>query len=222
LGLPLLAIPASIRAHLSPVSLPSARLSPMPTIHRSIWFSLLCGWLTLSAGCMTMRPVAELPRTPNPLPVAGGSHEYVWEQVVEVIHRYKFQIARENRLDGVIESQYKTGASLMEPWHEDSVGFDSRLESTLQSIRRRVVVTISPGQGGHLVNLQVFKELEDVRGLAANSTGGATFQESTPLERDLNLVVGQTTPSGWIAKGRDTDLEQVMLADLQCLLNGSR
>ena len=73
-----------------------------------------------------------------------------------------------------------------------------------------------------MVNLQVFKEQEDLHGLAANSTGGATFQESTPLERDLNLVVGQTTPSGWIARGRDPALEQLMLADLECLLNGSR
>ena len=62
---------------------------------------------------------------------------------------------------------------------------------------------------------EVFKELEDVRGLAATSAGAATFQTSSDLSRDLNLVVGQTAPSGWITKGRDVALEQAFLRRLQ-------
>ena len=62
------------------------------------------------------------------------------------------------------------------------------------------------------IEVQVFKELEDLPGLAANSPGGATFQESTPLQRDLKLVVGQSTPSVWIPKGRDPALEQAILS----------
>ena len=151
----------------------------------------------------------------NPFFVAANNHEGVWERAVDVIHDYQFQIARENKLDGIIETQYKTGSGLLEPWHRDSVGLDNRLESSLQSLRRRAFVSITPAQGGYLVGVEVFKELEDMVGLAANSAGGATFQESAPLQRDLNLVVGQSAPSGWIPQGRDPRLEQDMIRRLQ-------
>lgn len=61
---------------------------------------------------------------------------------------------------------------------------------------------------------------EDLPGVAANSPGGATFQESAPLKRDLNLVVGQSSKSNWIPKGRDQALEQAFLASLVQNLQG--
>ena len=77
---------------------------------------------------------------------------------------------------------------------------------------------MTPTEGGFLVGVQAHKELEDLAGLAANSAGGATFQESTPLQRDLNLVVGQTAPSGWILLGRDVVLEQDLINSLHAAL----
>lgn len=151
----------------------------------------------------------------NPIFVAGGEMEQIWERSVDVLHDYRFEIDRENKLDGIIETKYKVGASLAEPWHRDSVGLENRIESTLQSIRRKVFLTITPTEGGFLIGVQAHKELEDLAGLAANSAGGATFQESTPLQRDLNLVVGQTAPSGWIPQGRDIMLEQDLITHLQ-------
>jgi hypothetical protein len=71
-----------------------------------------------------------------------------------------------------------------------------------------------------MVSVEAFKELEDLPGRAANSASGATFQESEPLKRDLNLVVGQTAPSGWIFKGRDRALEHALLSDLVSNLQG--
>jgi hypothetical protein len=146
--------------------------------------------------------------------VAHCNHDSIWERTVDVLHGFQFQIDREDRLDGLIETKYKTGSSIFEPWHLETVGFHNRMESTLQSIRRRVFVRIWPDEGGHLVTVEAFRELEDLPGLAANSPGGATFKENTPLQRDLNLVTGQTAPSGWIAQGRDLDLEQALLARL--------
>jgi hypothetical protein len=150
----------------------------------------------------------------QPMFVASGNQDAVWERTADVLHVYPFSIRREDRLDGVIETNYKTGSSILEPWHKDSVGHYQKLESTLQSIRRRVVVNIIPVEGGFLINVEAYKELEDLVGLAANSPGGATFQESTPLQRDLNLVLGQTAPSGWILEGRDFALEQDILKRL--------
>lgn len=154
----------------------------------------------------------------NPVFVQATDENGVWERTVDVVHDY-FDIERENRIvgsqPGVIETKYKTGASLLEPWHRDSPGFDSRLESSLQSIRRRAFVNVAPTQGGYLVSIEVFKEIEDLPGVANMTSGGATFQQANPLRRDLDLVVGQSTPSGWVALGRDGVLESEMARRLQ-------
>jgi hypothetical protein len=154
----------------------------------------------------------------TPVFVRASDADLVWERSVDVLHRHYFEIERENRFDGLIETRYKTGASVLEPWHSDSVGAANRLESTLQSIRRKAYVSITPVNGGYMVNVEAIKELEDVP-RAANSTGAATFLDNNPLQRDLNVVVGQATPSGWIPRGRDTDLERALLGSIAAAFN---
>lgn len=149
----------------------------------------------------------------NPLFVRGQNDEVVWERTADVLHEHLFEIERENRqLDGAIQiaTKYKTGAGLLEPWHRDAANFQERLHGTLQSIRRRATVDIQPAPGGYYVTVQTIKELEDVAA-AANYAGGATFLDNSPLQRDLNQVVGQATPSGWIMLGRDLALEEKLL-----------
>lgn len=160
--------------------------------------------------------------TSNPLPVRAPNDDVLWERTVDVLHDFQFQIVREDRLARVIETEYKVGSGCLEPWHHDSVSPLSRLESTLQSVRRRVRITLLPsdGSGGYVVAVEAFKEREDLPGLAANSPGAATFQESAPLERDLNPVVGQSKPSRWIPVGRDLELEQAILASLHAAYMG--
>ena len=167
--------------------------------------------IMVSAGCASSQSVV----VSNPVFVPGNNQEVVWERTVDVVHSYQFPIKREDKLDGIIETDYKVGASLLEPWHKDSRGFTSRLESSLQSIRRRAFLNVTRVEGGYLVGVEVFKELEDLKGLAANSAGAATFQTSLDLTRDLDLVVGETAPSGWLPQGRDAALEQAFLRRLR-------
>lgn len=167
------------------------------------------------AGCsgMQVRGSAwglNAPPAGNPIFIAGRDEDEVWERLVDVVHNY-FDIARENRLDGIIETKPKTGASLFEPWHHDTVGFRNRLESTLQSIRRRGFVHLTPSEGGFLVGVEVYKELEDVPNSGLVGAGAATFQQNNPLQRDLSLVVGQSVTPGWIVTGRDPAAEEVLL-----------
>ena len=166
------------------------------------------------AGCQSFSSNRQAGLLSNPLILPARNDEIAWERTVEVLHDYQFQIARENKLDGVIETDYKIGAGLLEPWHRDAVGFENRLEGSLQSVRRRAFVSLSRSPDGYAVGVEVFKEQEDLEGLAANSPGGATFQESAPLDRDLNQVIGQSKRSGWIPLGRDPQLEQAILASL--------
>lgn len=161
-------------------------------------------------GCASLNPQ---PPLSNPLFVRANDGEFVWERTVDVAHDYLFEIERENKLGGMLETRYKTGASVLEPWHPDTIGAANRLESSLQSIRRKAIFSVTPVEGGYLVGVQTIKELEDVAA-AANSAGAATFLDNNPLQRDLNVVVGQATPSGWINQGRDPLLEQALLKSL--------
>ena len=72
------------------------------------------------------------PPVANPVFVRANNSEEAWERTVDVVHDYLFEIERENKLGGVIETRYKTGASLMEPWHPDSVDHAPILASRLR------------------------------------------------------------------------------------------
>lgn len=169
-------------------------------------------------GCATMQNYG--PAVSNPVFVRANNNEEAWERTVDVVHDYLFEIERENKLGGVLETRYKTGSSCLEPWHPDSVGANNRLESTLQSIRRKAYVSVTPVEGGYLIGVEAHKELEDVA-KAANLQGAATFLDDNILARDLNSVIGQATPSGWISKGRDEALEQSMLKSINRAFGGN-
>lgn len=175
---------------------------------------IFLGLGSLLSGCAAQRPVL----AGNPIFIPAANEDMAWERTVDVVHDY-FDIARENRIigsqPGVIETRYRIGASLLEPWHRDSHGLDNRIESTLQSIRRKAIISVTPAQGGYLVGVEVFKEIEDIPGVANLTAGGATFSQTSPLRRDLDLVVGQSSPSGWVSRGHDDLLEGEILRRLQ-------
>ena len=191
-----------------------------PTLVGAVLAALLGG----CAGNPLGVPVQTQPRS-NPflLPVAVSpqSRELVWERCVDVLHQYKFRIARENRPAGTIETEYKVGAGVLEPWHHDSVGFTERMESTLQSIRRRVIVRITPDENGDgfLVGVEAFKEREDLREPAGGTIGGATFNEYGTPDRDLRGAVDPFGNSGWVPLGRDLKLEADMVQSMQLSLS---
>ncbi|MFN9717926.1 MAG: hypothetical protein ACK58L_04475 [Planctomycetota bacterium] len=168
-----------------------------------------------AAGCVSAPPVS-MSGGGSTIQVSDQMRDTLWERAVEVLNRNHFQVARESKLEGVIETDYRGGSGILEPWHPDSVGLENRLESTLQSIRRRVVISMqSSGVGVMLVNVRVDKEIEDLPGIAANYEGGATFSENRPLNRDLNQVIGQSSPSQWLPLGRDPLLERKIMSEIQ-------
>ena len=116
---------------------------------------------------------------------------------------------------GRIDTFPTVGATIFEPWRGDSVGRQERVESTLQSIRRRAEVRVTPVTGGYEVDVVVLKELEDLLWPEHATAGAATFRYDDTLTRVVNLELGQDTNLGWIPQGRDTALEQQILSDLQ-------
>jgi hypothetical protein len=166
----------------------------------------------LSSGCATFGNPGV---TSNPLIVPSADFDTVWNQTVAVVDEY-FDIASENRLARQITTQPQQGATLVEPWHGDSVGFDQRLEATLQSIRRFAKVTINPAPtGGWSIKVEVYKELEDLSKPERQFGGRAVFNDQLPINRTREIVGPVALPNGWIPRGRDPKLEQAILARIR-------
>jgi hypothetical protein len=188
--------------------------SVFSNFRRLLWLSLSAGLLATVPGCLSF--YGHQPVGTNAVHIPSSQYDLQWERAVAVLNDNHFLIARESKLEGVIETHYRAGANVLEPWHQDSVGLGSRLESTLQSIRRRVIVTFRHASGdAMLVSVRVEKEIEDLPGIAANYEGGATFPEANPLDRDLTQVLGQSSPSRWIPLGTDSALEGRLMHQIQ-------
>jgi hypothetical protein len=190
----------------------------MPPSRRRALVALALGSLG-AAGCATMSGlgVGTGLRTvsPNPLIVPSDDLEQIWKQCVAVTDEY-FDGLHENRLARTIITDPKIGATLVEPWYGDSVGFYERLESSLQTIRRWARITVKPAPGGgYAVNVEVFKEIEDMSKPERQAGGRAQFDTFLPVDRTREIVGPVPLPNGWILRGRDHKLEQVILARLR-------
>ena len=102
----------------------------------------------LVGGCAALMPPAPAPMSTAAAVVPGSLTETTWERTVDALHAFHFSIEKENRLAGTIQTGYLTGAGLLEPWHYDSVTLGDRVESSLQPIRRRALVTLTPTESG--------------------------------------------------------------------------
>jgi hypothetical protein len=173
------------------------------------------------------------PAARNSVVIPPLDAELVWMKLVDVTDDY-FKINAEQRVvfaggvptEGRIETFPQTGATLLEPWRADSVGFRERLEATLQSIRRIGLVRMIPDPNGWRIEVTVDKELEYLSRPMRATTGGASFRNDDSLYRygtplptlgqqvgDQPRPVAAPTPNlGWIPLGRDPLLEQRILS----------
>jgi hypothetical protein len=192
------------------------------------------------AGCGAFQPATYVPpdlafgpppvAQANPIVVSVMDRDLVWDQVVDVVDDY-LRIQKEERVrlvgdlltEGRLDTYPRGGSTIFEPWNKDSVTAYDRWESTLQSIRRTALVRVIPAQEGFLVEVQVFKELEDVSrpatGAVSLANAGALRNDNS-LERVTNPVAGQQMTLGWIPQGRDIVLEQTILDCIQARLAG--
>ena len=170
--------------------------------------------------------------TPNTAVIPPLDAEFIWKHLVDVTDDY-FKIHAEQRVvfangvptEGRIETFPQTGATLFEPWRGDSVGFDERLEATLQSIRRIGTVRLAPDPAGWRIEVVVLKELEVLGRPMRATAGGASFRNDDSLYRygtplptlgqqvgDQPRPVATPTPTiGWTPLGRDPLLERRIL-----------
>ncbi len=171
------------------------------------------------AGCAALHPAPAI--SPNPTVVPVADFDTVWNATVRVVDEY-FDVKSpggENRLARRIVTEPVTGATLLEPWHRDSVGFDEKLESTIQTIRRFAIVHVDPAPGGGwAVRVEVFKELEDLPQPERQTGGRAAFVSDYPVNRTREIVGPVPLPADWIPRGRDPKLEQRILERIRAEL----
>ncbi len=162
---------------------------------------------------------------PNPSMFACTNKDFLWDTIVDVVDDY-FQVQREQRVrqvgdvqtEGLLVTLPKPGATFLEVFERDSVTFHDRLESTLQSIRRRAVVRVVPTGGGYLVDIAVYKDLEDLPKPELGFVGRFNVRNDDSLRRLSQPVGGGEPTIGWIQQGRDAALEQRMMVALQARL----
>jgi len=192
--------------------------------------SLLCLIIVGCAGSFTPPPpggTVPIAVAQNPVFFAGVDREVLWNQLVDELDDY-FRIEREERVrvigdvatEGRIDTFPTIGATLFEPWRRDSTPGFERIQSTLQTIRRRAVARVIPSEGGYMVSIEVLKELEDLNRpeFASVATGAIRHDGSVAADDDVTTPEGAVT-LGWISLGRDTQLEQRMLTNLQARLS---
>ncbi len=164
----------------------------------------------------------------NPLFVPVADPEFAWNQIVDEIDDY-FKIQREERvrqeghvmIEGRIDTFPTVGSTYLEPWRRDSTGGFEKLHSTLQSVRRRAQVRVVPSTGGYLLDVAVFKELEDLERPKRSSIGFSGMRHDNSLDADFDDVPQDPDTLGWIPQGRDLALEQRILSNLRGRLTDS-
>ncbi|VTS00669.1 hypothetical protein [Tuwongella immobilis] len=155
-------------------------------------------------------PVLIYPGSPGP-----NTYAAVWEHVLDVVDDH-FQIAYSNRFEGRILTVPKVAPGLAQPWRSSSPSVRERLLATLQSMRHRGEVTIQVAPtGGYLVQVVIYRELEDVLVPTTPSNSLAVFREASTVERQYQVVTSEVESTRWIPKGRDYAFEQQILRHLR-------
>ncbi len=200
----------------------------------------LCNLLCIAAvcvacvgGCSSYRPFTarelswqlNAPKSNNPIFVEAYDHEFLWAVLVDVVDMH-FEIEREMPIrlygnvltEGRLDAKPKIGASLLEPWHVDSVGLRERFDCTLQTIRRRVEVRVIPEgigqQAGYQIDVKVYKELEDNKRPLGAASSVANLRFEDWVENDPSRIDIDPSAAGWYIIERDTTMEDRLLLEI--------
>lgn len=194
----------------------------------AIVFGLMLGGVQIT-GCQWFAPgsanlravAANFPGgiIPNPLVIPDMDANFLWNQVVDSVDDY-FAIQSERPvikdsqqwLEGSLQTLPQIGATYLEPWQLDATGGFERLQSSLQTIRRELQLTVVPVTEGYQISVQVQKWLEDVDRSLAAVDGAPALRHDGGLVRTDPSVRGAPQTLGWIEMERDFELEQRILA----------
>jgi len=99
--------------------------------------------LTAVAGCGNY---TQPHPTPGPQTQAQRNFDAVWRSSLEVLRRYHFRLDRQDRRAGIITTHPMLARHWFEFWRPDAANAFDFAEGTLQTVMRRAVVRVAPGE----------------------------------------------------------------------------
>ena len=174
------------------------------------------------AGCT--RPIV---RMDNPLPIDSREYSRIFAATVVELRHQGFIINRHDYRFGVITTRPQPSPTLMEPWQRQNTTAYQGLESTLNSQRRTVTVTLEPAEivtgkaaaatettEGQAYRLRVEVLIERQQHPALQATGSPSART---LVRPLTAVPRELQDRGitgpyWEPLKRDPYMEQQLIA----------
>jgi len=158
----------------------------------------------------------------NPVFVPMVDRYLVMDQVSDELDDY-FRIKSEQRIrlaenvltEGWIRTHPTIGSSVLEPWRKDSTPGYEKLHSSLQTIRRLAEVRVIPVANGYSIDVKVYKELEDMPQPEHSTINAVQLRHDSSLDIYDNNAFDAPINRGWIPLGRDFNLEQKILANIQ-------
>ncbi|HMO14215.1 MAG TPA: hypothetical protein PKD64_10690 [Pirellulaceae bacterium] len=200
----------------------------MSRIRHKLTGLLLIGTIVLTS-CHGLQPQPMPDEAPidfgplaNPLPVPMLSRDEVMDTVSDEVGNY-FRIIREERVrllediltEGWIETQPRIGATALEPWRRDSTPGFELAHATLQTVRRFARVRVIPAENSYLIDVKVYKELEDLPQPLLSGVSGKYSRFDNSIDIDNLQDDYAPRERGWIPMGRDYSLENTMLSNIQ-------
>jgi hypothetical protein len=184
--------------------------------------------------CLIIVGCATTPPLDNPLLVRGNpgavenpvllspgvptaeAYREVFEKTVDILDDY-FELLPPDPYDGRIVTKPRIAPGYDQFWKPGNPDSRGRLLATLQTIRQSATAEIRAGErGGYLVYVVVDRELEDLARPTQARIGAAVFQDAPTVDRQLEVVGGETTADhAWFKVGRDYALEQQILERLR-------
>lgn len=161
----------------------------------------------------------------NTITVSCCNPTALWEAMVIPVRKY-FSISTEVPCQqigncvqqGTLTTKRTIGATIFEPWRGDSVGQQQRWESTLHTIARHAVITVTYlDQNQYLITVVVNKEIENTEPVKMSRNGQDNYFLSDSRRTFTDPLFNSENQSSnqWHYIGRDPLLEQRVLAEIE-------
>jgi hypothetical protein len=153
------------------------------------------------------------------IPLGAASYGKVYENVLQTVGDYGFELMESNRIAGQIEFMPRIAPGLLLLPKPGSPDLRERLLATLQTYRHRLSVKIEPADmGGYFIHVIARKELQDLPRPVKQTAGAAIFRNLSDVDRRFEVIDPTVFEAGWIYKGRDRALEQQIIQKLKKLM----
>ena len=168
-------------------------------------------WLT---GCGAQR----LEVGPGAVTVAGPG-EALWQACREEVVGRGFRLEVTDRRSGLIRSAPRTSCQWFELGCQDVVTGEDLLESSVQTVRRILVVEVAPAGEGFSVACRV--ELERLSAPREVVSGRVRTRDILGRSAGRLPGTGAEEEARWLPLGRDHSLEAAVLAGIEARLRGA-